>query len=436
MGQEHSAIVSDDTPTETLRERSLAAVAEHIKSGKARRIVVMTGAGISTAAGIPDFRSPETGLYANLAKLNLPRPEAVFDLPFFRTNPKPFYVLAKDLYPGNFHPTVSHVFISLLAKKGLLHQLFTQNIDCLERAAGIPSELIVEAHGSFATQRCIECRTPYPDDLMREHVSRAQVPRCIRGPTECDGFVKPDIVFFHEALPTLFYDRKDLVDHADLALVLGTSLQVHPFAGLPEYVREGVPRVLFNMERVGSLGSLADDVLELGDCDGGIRKLADELGWSDELEAEWRKLVGEEEAQRQLSGRRKRQEVLQDEVSRLADEVDKSLTLTDRGVANETGSTTETTGVARRSSDASAGGRSRPNNTATPAEAHQEKAKEEGREEAEETRQESTDLDTSDGARASAGAGSESGQRNDIAADGFSGKQDTAGAAIEGVGGA
>ncbi|KAK1758682.1 SIR2 family histone deacetylase [Echria macrotheca] len=323
MGQE-SSVISDDTPTETLRERSLAAVAEYITSGKAKRIVVMTGAGISTAAGIPDFRSPETGLYANLAKLNLPRPESVFDLLFFKENPKPFYVLAKDLYPGNFHPTISHVFISLLAKKGLLHQLYTQNIDCLERAAGIPPELIVEAHGSFANQRCIECKTPFPADRMREHVARAEVPRCIRG-AECGGLVKPDIVFFHEALPMLFYERKDLISSADLALVMGTSLQVHPFASLPNYVPEGVPRVLFNLERVGGLGTQADDVLELGDCDTGVRKLADQLGWREELEKEWRDLIGEEEALKQLTGAWKRAEELQDEVEKLADEVEEVL---------------------------------------------------------------------------------------------------------------
>lgn len=351
MGQD-SSVISDDTPPETLRERSLAAVAEYIKSGQVRRIVVMTGAGISTAAGsklrpsssgpkltippVPDFRSPETGLYANLAKLNLPEPESVFDLSFFRHNPKPFYVLAKDLYPGNFHPTVSHVFISLLAKKGLLHQLYTQNIDCLERAAGIPADLIVEAHGSFASQRCIDCRTPFPAGRMREHVARAEIPRCIRGERECIGYVKPDIVFFGEALPDLFYHRKDLVEQADLALVMGTSLQVHPFAGLPNYVLQGVPRVLFNMERVGNLGSEADDVLELGDCDTGIRKLADELGWRDELESEWRKLVGDEEADRQLAGATKRVGELQDEVNKLADEVEEVLRLQESNSPSKT----------------------------------------------------------------------------------------------------
>ncbi len=232
--------------------------------------------------------------------------------------------MAKDLYPGNFHPTVSHVFISLLAKKGLLHQLFTQNIDCLERTAGIPGDLIVEAHGSFATQRCIECKTPYPDDKMRDHVSRAEVPQCIRGEV-CNGYVKPDIVFFGEALPSLFYDRMGKADDCDLALVMGTSLQVHPFASLPTHVGQGVPRVLFNLEQVGGLGTRADDVLALEDCDTGVRRLADELGWREELESEWRRLVGEDEAKRQLEGNMKRAATLKDEVSHLVEKVDDAL---------------------------------------------------------------------------------------------------------------
>ncbi|KAK3944044.1 DHS-like NAD/FAD-binding domain-containing protein, partial [Diplogelasinospora grovesii] len=326
MGQQQS-IVDDDTPPQVLDERSLAAVADYIKSGQARRIVVMTGAGISTAAGIPDFRSPETGLYSNLARLNLPEPEAVFDLHFFRGNPVPFYVLARELYPGNFHPTVSHVFLSLLASKGLLYQLFTQNIDCLERAAGVPDSLIVEAHGSFATQRCINCRTPYPDDLMRDHVSRAEVPKC-RKP-RCGGIIKPDIVFFHEGLPEAFFAKRSMAADADLVIVMGTSLTVHPFASLPDEVPDDVPRLLFNLEKVGSLGGRADDVLVLEDCDTGVRKLADALGWREELEAEWRRVVGDEEADRQIQGSKKREAELLAEVERLADRVDDALHLQD-----------------------------------------------------------------------------------------------------------
>ncbi|CAJ2504401.1 Uu.00g117950.m01.CDS01 [Anthostomella pinea] len=297
MGQETSHVLPPDTPPQTLSERSIRAVAELIKDGRAKRIVVMTGAGISTAAGIPDFRSPKTGLYNNLARLNLPHPEAVFDIDFFKKNPAPFYVLAKELYPGNFHPTISHAFIALLAKRKLLRMLFTQNIDCLERTAGVPPELIVEAHGSFATQRCIECKTEFPDKEMREHVERGDPPSCIK--PGCDGLVKPDIVFFGEQLPKDFYDAAAVPAMADLVIVLGTSLTVHPFAGLPRMAMERTPRLLLNMEQVGDLGSRADDVLCLGECDKGVRSLADELGWRDELEAMWTGIVGGQEAQRQ-----------------------------------------------------------------------------------------------------------------------------------------
>ncbi|KAK4673854.1 Sirtuin 2 protein [Podospora pseudopauciseta] len=338
MGQDHS-VIDEDTPPKTLSSRSLASVAEHILSGRAKRIVVMTGAGISTAAGIPDFRSPDTGLYANLASLDLPEPEAVFDLGFFKVNPRPFYVLAKELYPGNYHPTVSHVFVRLLAEKGLLHQLFTQNIDCLEREAGIPAEKIIEAHGSFASQRCIECKTEFDAGKMREFVSRGEVPRCEEG--GCKGLVKPDIVFFGEQLPKAFFDRRDMAEEADLVLVMGTSLQVHPFAGLVDLAAERVPRVLFNLERVGSMGCQADDVLTLGDCDEGVRRLADELGWREELEEKWRGLVGEEEAERQLQGAKKRVEALHDEVAKLAEEVDEVLHLGEKKEKEKEGSHVE-----------------------------------------------------------------------------------------------
>jgi NAD-dependent histone deacetylase SIR2 len=316
MGQEESSM-SYSGPPATLTERSLAAVADYVKSGRCKNIVVLTGAGISTAAGIPDFRSPGTGLYANLARLNLPYAEAVFDISYFREHPEPFYVLANELYPGKFHPTVSHAFIALLARKSLLQMLFTQNIDCLERVAGVPSDRIIEAHGSFAKQRCIECKEEYPDDKMKEHVFGGKVPHCDK--EGCKGLVKPDIVFFGEPLPKAFDNNTFQVAMADLVLVVGTSLSVYPFAALPGLAQEGKPRVLFNMEQVGQLGSRSDDVIQLGDCDAGIRKFADELGWRDELEALWREIVGDAEADRQNSGREK--EAVQDEVERLAAEV-------------------------------------------------------------------------------------------------------------------
>ena len=321
MGQEESSLVSDSVSPVTLTERTLSGVAEYIKSGRANRIVVMTGAGISTAAGIPDFRSPGTGLYANLARLNLPYAEAVFDISYFRDNPEPFYVLARELYPGKFHPTVSHAFIALLAGKSMLQMLFTQNIDCLEREAGVPGDKIVEAHGSFATQRCIDCKEEFPGGKMREHVEAGKVPRC----EDCNGLVKPDIVFFGEALPKDFDRNTHHTYLADLVLVLGTSLSVYPFAQLPEMVKSEKPRVLFNMERVGNMGSRPDDVLVLGECDDGVRRLADELGWREELEDLWVGIVGEKEAARQRATSKKHQEEIEDEVAKLAEGVEAAL---------------------------------------------------------------------------------------------------------------
>lgn len=285
-----------------------------------------TGAGISTSAGIPDFRSPGTGLYANLARLDLPYPEAVFDISFFRNNPLPFYTLAHELYPGKYRPTISHCFVRLLSDKGLLLKLFTQNIDCLEREAGVPDESIIEAHGSFARQRCIECKTPYPQDSMKEAITNREVPHC--STPQCNGLVKPDIVFFGEQLPDEFHRNRGLPCRADLCIVLGTSLTVQPFASLPGSCSENVPRLLINSERVGDLGCRADDVLLLGDCDDGVRKLASALGWEHELEALWNKTESSKDSAKQpTTGKKSEDEVLEDEIALLTDEVDKSLKL-------------------------------------------------------------------------------------------------------------
>jgi len=106
------------------------------------------------------------------------------------------YALAQELYPDKFRPTLTHSFIRLLSSKSLLHTCFTQNIDTLERRAGVPAEKIVEAHGSFATQKCIDCHKPYDGTKMKEAIMNKQIQRCGR----CKGLVKPDIVFFGESV--------------------------------------------------------------------------------------------------------------------------------------------------------------------------------------------------------------------------------------------
>jgi len=292
--------IEQKEPTKTiLEDLTLEGVVKAIQSGKCKNIIVMTGAGISVAAGIPDFRTPGTGLYDNLQKYNLPHPTAVFEMDYFRNNPQPFYLLAKELYPGLYKPTPVHFFIKLLQQKGLLLRNFTQNIDTLERVAEIPGEYLVEAHGSFASARCIDCKTEEKIEVIKENVFKQTIPRC----SKCNGIVKPDIVFFGESLPSRFFSlMEEDFPKCDLLIVIGTSLQVHPFASLTNRVTSSTPRLLINNEVVGkanpSLMMLGfdngfrfgmpnnyRDIAVIGDCQDGVRKLTEMLGWKDELDA-------------------------------------------------------------------------------------------------------------------------------------------------------
>lgn len=186
---------ADGEGRHVLQTVDIQGVVNAFKAGKFKKIVTMVGAGISTSAGIPDFRSPSSGLYHNLQKFNLPYPEAIFELDYFRENPQPFFKLAKDLYPGTFKPTPSHYFVKLLQEKGLLLRHYTQNIDTLERIAGIEHEKLVEAHGTFYSNHCIDCNEEYSMEWAKKEIFADSVPTC----TSCNGVVKPDIVFFGEA---------------------------------------------------------------------------------------------------------------------------------------------------------------------------------------------------------------------------------------------
>ncbi|XP_051885495.1 NAD-dependent protein deacetylase sirtuin-3, mitochondrial isoform X2 [Pristis pectinata] len=262
--------------------QSLQDITRLILSKKCSKVVVMCGAGISTPSGIPDFRSAGSGLYDNLQQYDLPYPEAIFDINYFAHNPKPFFALAKQLYPGHCKPNYIHYFVRLLHQKGLLLRMYTQNIDGLERRAGIPPEKLVEAHGSFATATCTVCRERFTWERLRGDVMEGKVPHC----SLCSGVIKPDIVFFGEQLPRNFYQHLIDFPFADLLIILGTSLEVEPFASLSEMVRNSVPRILINQDVVGSLTRnplRTRDVVELGDVVRGVKRFSDLLGWDDDV---------------------------------------------------------------------------------------------------------------------------------------------------------
>lgn len=275
---------------------ALEQFASWIQEGKIKNILVVVGAGISVSAGIPDFRSPGTGLYDNLQTYNLPYPEAVFDLDFYRHNPQPFVTLARELWPTGrtFLPTITHCFLTILARKKKLLRVYSQNIDGLEHFAQLPTDYLVECHGHFRTASCIRCGAEASIDATQAIIlEEGRVPRC----ASCrKGIVKPDIVFFGEGLPDRYHSMvgPDL-EKADACLVMGTSLEVAPVSLIPERLSRKSKRLLLNREVVGTFPSppgMGRDRVELNDCDVSVRTLARLLGWLDELESLYDQVAG------------------------------------------------------------------------------------------------------------------------------------------------
>ncbi|KAL2816563.1 DHS-like NAD/FAD-binding domain-containing protein [Aspergillus granulosus] len=283
--------ISSAQPT---RNSPLDAVITSLQSGLTKDILIVAGAGLSTSAGIPDFRTPGSGLYAKLAPLQLPYPEAIFHISYFRHTPEPFYAIARARHPKNLKPTLAHAFIALLERKALLKFVVTQNIDGLEFDAGVSPEKVLNAHGNWKSQRCVKCKIAFHDEGMKAAIQAGTVPIC--GQEGCGGIVKPDIVMFGESLPKKFDEVEEkILPQADLVIVMGTSLKVAPVSGIPRKVRDSVPRVLINNEVVGDFGSRESDVCLLGGCDEGVREMVRRLGWEDELDSLHREAIERKE---------------------------------------------------------------------------------------------------------------------------------------------
>lgn len=295
VSQLEDASISDDLyafldTLDTHQRDLLEEISSRFQCGKLGKVIVMAGAGISVSAGIPDFRTPGTGLYDNLQKYDLPYPEAIFELDFFKSNPKPFFDLASELWPGSFTPTPSHRFMKVLQDMKVLLRVFTQNIDGLERIAGVKPEMLVEAHGTFSSARCVSCKYEHSHEYIKEHIEVNRIPRC--NDDKCKNWVKPDIVFFGENLPASFFTAISDFEECELLIVMGTSLQVHPFCKMIDLVPEDCPRILVNREEVG-VDSLmfqrplrfdkGKDVFLQGHCDDMVHRLAELFGIGTEM---------------------------------------------------------------------------------------------------------------------------------------------------------
>lgn len=204
---------------------------------EAKRAWALTGAGVSTPSGIPDFRGPQ-GLW------RLYNPEEVSTIDGFHRNPQAFYAfwLWRFQHMSKAQPNPVHKLLAALEEKGVLKGIITQNIDGLHQRAG--SKRVLEVHGHARSGTCLSCGKNYPLEWMVGEVERTGLARC-----PCGGLVKPDVVLFGEPLTPAFDEAQRELAQADLLFVLGTSLTVWPVAGLvPFALGQGARLIIANAE--------------------------------------------------------------------------------------------------------------------------------------------------------------------------------------------
>jgi NAD-dependent deacetylase len=203
----------------------------------ARNAYVLTGAGISTESGIPDFRSPQTGLWTKVD------PMKKATVSFLNNDPDEFWRMNLSRYrqiAENARPNMGHKVLARLEESGFIGGIITQNIDGLHHKAG--SKKVWELHGHVRTVRCLLCR--HEEDFsfaVQEVENKKSAPRC----PKCGGIIRPNVVLFEDPMDDSFSQVMRLLPKADLLLIAGTSLQVYPVASLPELVDN---LVIINME--------------------------------------------------------------------------------------------------------------------------------------------------------------------------------------------
>ena len=283
-------------------------LSSYIKTKNPKKILILTGAGISVSSGIPDFRSPKIGLYSNFKKYNIPSPELLFNRNYIINNPKPFFELTREFLSKNYKPSIAHYLSILFKEKNMLLRYYTQNIDSLDIKAGISYPFLIECHGNFRTSTCINCKNKVLTEKIKNKILNNEIPYC----EKCNKLIIPDVVMNDDDLPDIFFERleKDFKE-CDLLIVMGTSLKVEPFPGMIEDPPLNIPRVLINNEMVvtyeeqlieknGKLIETGKDRLSQkfkfghffnrrdiylgGDLNENIKELIKQLGWEEDYQ--------------------------------------------------------------------------------------------------------------------------------------------------------
>jgi len=226
--------------------------ADILRSSK--RTVVLTGAGISTPSGIPDFRSTNGGLWQRYD------PFEVASLTAFRHHPEEFYNWMRGLACQIFNakPNAAHFSLARLEEIGFLQTIITQNIDRLHQKAG--SKNVLEVHGSFENLVCIRCfRKVTSDGYIEPYLEKGIIPHC----PDCGGILKPNMILMGEQLPAkTWWEAQESSKKCDLMVVAGSSLEVLPVAGLPMRALENGAHLIIINQSPTYLDVRADVVLQ------------------------------------------------------------------------------------------------------------------------------------------------------------------------------
>ena len=264
-----------------------------LKNNEFKNIIFITGAGISTAAGIPDFRS-KGGLFEQTRiKYGLSRPEQFFEINYFYNHPEAFYDFCKGFDISECRPTKTHLFMGFLTNiKKIVKRIYTQNVDGLELLAGVPRAKVTFAHGTITEAGCPNCLKEYDVEDVRKYVNEGKILKC----SKCNKPIKPKVVFYGENLPDKFFEDFNDINVTDLAFIMGSSLAVYPFNQLPYGIKKESWRVLINKDEVGNfLAGLVTmnqfrfnnpkrkDLFLNGYTDEIVQKIVDDCGWKDEF---------------------------------------------------------------------------------------------------------------------------------------------------------
>ncbi len=199
----------------------------------ARFAVVLTGAGVSVASGIPDFRS-NNGLFSKIS-------QETFEIGFLMSQPAEYYKIAqKYIHPlADKEPNVTHRMLAELERGGLLKTVITQNIDRLHQKAG--SENVIEFHGNVVAFHCTQCQREYNKTQVDEKINDSGIPKC----DSCDALIRPDIVFYGDMIPEYaIRTSQELCCKCDLFIAMGTSLNVNPAADLTQIASNNGAKVI------------------------------------------------------------------------------------------------------------------------------------------------------------------------------------------------